>query len=104
MSSKDQSENPSRGTVRLTGHIDVPEERSEAVQAALPVHIALTRAEEGCLSFEVVPCPQVPHRFLVSELFVDQSAFDAHQKRTKDSSWAEVTEGIPREYSITVQD
>jgi len=104
MSSKDQSENPAQGTVRLTGHIDVPEERSEAVQAALPVHIALTRAEEGCLSFEVVPCPQVPHRFLVSELFVDQSAFDAHQKRTKDSSWAEVTEGIPREYSITVQD
>ncbi len=104
MSHKEPSENLTTGNIHLTGHIDVPEERSEAVQVALPNHIALTRAEEGCLSFDVVPCPQVPHRFLVSEVFVDQQAFDTHQKRTKKSSWAKVTEGIPRDYSIRVQD
>jgi len=103
MSHGEQSEILAEGNVCLTGYIDVPEERAEAVQVALPTHIALTRAEEGCLSFEVVPCPQVPHRFLVSEVFVDQLAFDAHQRRTKDSRWAKVTEGIPREYSITVK-
>lgn len=86
----------------MTGHIDVPGDRLEAVKTALPIHVALTRAERGCLAFDVVPCPRTEHRFLVSELFVDQQAFDAHQTRTKQSGWAKVTAGIPRDYSITV--
>jgi len=91
------------GTIYLTGHIDVPAERMEDIQAALSAHIALTRAEPGCLSFEVHPCPDVKGRFLVSEAFVDQQAFDAHQARAKASDWANVSEGIPREYSIRVE-
>jgi quinol monooxygenase YgiN len=92
-----------KGTVTLTGHIDVPAVRMEDIQAALRVHIALTRAEPGCLSFEVTPCPDVEGRFLVSEAFVDQQAFDAHQARTKASEWAKASEGIPRDYSIKVE-
>ncbi len=33
--------------ILLTGHIDVPAGRLEAVRAALPRHIASTRAESG---------------------------------------------------------
>lgn len=86
----------------LDGHIDVPPDRLSAVEAALPVHIARTQAEPGCLSFSVVPCPTVAGRFLVSEVFVNQDAFDAHQARTKASDWFQITAGIAREYKIRV--
>lgn len=91
------------GRVTLTGHIDVPAERLAEVEAALPRHIELTRAETGCLKFEVVSCPSVAGRFLVSEMFVDRQAFDAHQERTKASDWARVTHGIERDYSVTIE-
>ena len=85
----------------LTGHMDVPPERMEAVTIALAEHIALTLAETGCISFEVNPCPDIQGRFLVNETFVNQAAFDHHQTRTKASPWAKITEGLPREYNIT---
>lgn len=88
--------------VFLNGHIDVPEDRLKAVKSALPQHIALTRAEEGCISFQVVQNDAIPGRFMVSEIFASQTAFDAHQARTKSSKWYLITEGIPREYSVTI--
>ncbi|MHA1165610.1 MAG: putative quinol monooxygenase [Alphaproteobacteria bacterium] len=93
-----------KGTVTLTGYIDVPPERMDDIQAALPTHISLTRTEPGCLSFDVSPCPDVKGRFLVSEVFVDQQAFDAHQARTRASEWAKASEGIPREYSVRLEE
>lgn len=90
--------------VSLKGHIDVPPDRLADVAAALPAHIVATHAEAGCISFEVVPCDRVSGRFLVSEVFTNQAAFDAHQTRTKASPWAEITTGIPREYKITLGD
>ncbi len=84
----------------LTGHIDVPAERLDAVRAALPRHIALTRAEPGCLAFDVTEDPRRAGRFEVRERFTDRAAFDAHQQRMRASDWARVTAGIPRHYSI----
>ncbi|MVA24613.1 putative quinol monooxygenase [Agrobacterium vitis] len=89
--------------VFLDGHIDVPEGRLAAVKAALPLHIELTRAEPGCLSFSVTPCPDVAGRFLVSEVFADQAAFEAHQSRNRASAWFAVTQGIARDYQIRTQ-
>lgn len=91
------------GKVHLNGYIDVPKNRLAAIQEALPVHIELTRAEAGCESFSVAPCPDVSGRLLVAETFTNQLAFDAHQARTKASNWAEVTKDIPREYSIEME-
>ncbi|HBF30269.1 antibiotic biosynthesis monooxygenase [Rhizobium sp.] len=88
--------------VYLDGHIDVPQARLDAVTAALPVHIALTRAEPGYLSFNVTPCTEVAGRLLVSEVFAHQAAFDAHQARTKASEWFQVTKDIPRDYKIRI--
>ncbi len=87
--------------VHLTGHMDVPNDRMAAVQAAVLDHIALTHAEEGCISFEVTHCPDVKYRFLVAEAFESRAAFDAHKTRTKASPWAKITAGLPRDYSIT---
>ena len=86
--------------IYLQGHIDVPVERRKAVAEALPQHIKLTLAEQGCMFFEVVPSQDIEGRYLVSEIFSDQAAFDAHQQRIKSSHWFTVTQGIPRDYSI----
>ncbi len=86
--------------IRLTGHIDVPADRLASVEAALAEHIALTRAEPGCITFSVAPCDQIEGRFLVSELFRDQAAFDTHQARVKASDWGRITAGIPRIYDV----
>lgn len=86
--------------IKLTGYIDIPADRLEAVKAALPTHISLTRAEPGNLSFEVTESLLTPLRFDVSETFTDQAAFDFHQDRAGMSDWATVTAGIPRHYKI----
>lgn len=86
--------------IRLTGYIDIPQDRYEAVAAALPDHIALTRAEPGNLTFEVTENPDIPYRFDVAETFVDQAAFEFHQTRAASSQWAEITKGIPRHFKV----
>jgi quinol monooxygenase YgiN len=87
--------------IQLNGYLDVPQDRWDSVMQALPEHIALTHAEEGCISFEVSPSEDIEHRLMVAELFEDRASFDAHQVRTKASPWFEVTAGISREYEIT---
>jgi len=86
--------------IRLSGYIDIPADRYADVAAALPDHIALTRAEPGNLTFHVTAHPTIPHRFDVSETFKDQAAFDFHQIRAGASPWAEITKGIPRHFKI----
>ncbi|GKY87654.1 putative quinol monooxygenase [Sinisalibacter aestuarii] len=86
--------------IRLTGHIDVPEPRRAAIAAALPEHIRLTRAEPGCLAFEVRPDPAMPGRYTVAELFASRAAFEAHQARVAASDWGRISAGLPRSYTI----
>ncbi|KPN62444.1 Antibiotic biosynthesis monooxygenase [Aliiroseovarius crassostreae] len=87
--------------ISLTGYIDVPEDRLAAVAAALPAHIALTRAELGCVAFDVTMDEDIPGRFNVTERFASRVDFEAHQQRMRASPWAEITAGIPRHYQIT---
>ncbi len=87
--------------IYLSGHLDVPEARLGEVLAALPEHVRLSRAEPGCLAFEVTQDPARPTRLLVRECFTDRAALDAHQARLGASAWAEITRGIPRHYQIS---
>jgi quinol monooxygenase YgiN len=84
----------------LTGTLTCPFERLDTVRAALKTHIALTRAEPGCLQFDVTEDPEQPGLFHVSETFVDRAAFDAHQARAQASAWADASAGLPRDYVI----
>lgn len=88
-------------TVNLKGHIDVPADRLDQIRAGLIDHIRLTRAEPGCISFEVTEDPDSPGRFNVAEEFTDSNAFHAHQTRAQASDWARISDGIPRDYSVT---
>ena len=85
-------------TVTLTGTLTCTEEDLRVVRDALPEHIRLSRAEPGCLRFDVTET--APGEFSVSEEFEDQSAFNAHQIRTRASAWWAATGHIPRDFKV----
>ncbi|MDL9935750.1 antibiotic biosynthesis monooxygenase [Gordonia sp. ABSL1-1] len=70
------------------------------VERYLASHIALTRAESGCASFEVVRTSLDAMVWQVDERFVDVDAFEAHQRRVASSEWGRVTAHIERNYTI----
>ncbi len=70
------------------------------VAAHLPRHIELTRAEAGCVSFEVQPTSD-PLVWSVEERFTDSAAFAAHQARVAQSAWGIATAGIERRSEVT---
>lgn len=87
--------------VTLNGYLRCADEaEATRVRAALDEHIRLTRAEPGCVSFEVTPTDD-PFVWQVAEEFTDPAAFDAHQARAGTSDWAVETKGIARDYKIT---
>jgi quinol monooxygenase YgiN len=73
------------------------DEESALVQRLLPAHLALTRAEPGCLSFDVI---QTADQFVwqVEEEFADENAFGSHQVRASASQWGQLTAEIERRY------
>lgn len=87
--------------IRLSGRL-ICQTHAEArrVAMALPDHIRLSRAEPGCVSFDVTPT-QDPLIWDVSECFTDRTAFEAHQSRTAASDWAAQTAGITRDYTVS---
>jgi quinol monooxygenase YgiN len=86
--------------VQLSGHVICKnEQESDLIAKYLPEHIRQSRAEPGCLSFEVQQTEN-PLIWSVEEAFTDQTAFDAHQTRTKASPWFAATGHIRREYRI----
>lgn len=87
--------------IELAGRL-ICEDHDEVaiVNRYLPRHIELTRAEVGCLHFEVVQTED-PLVWSVAERFADQPAFDAHQARVRVSDWGCATAGISRDYVIS---
>ncbi|MFM5008937.1 putative quinol monooxygenase [Aeromonas sp. R9-2] len=85
----------------LKGFILVSQNDLMAVKDELDNHIQLTRAETGCLIFQVTQDPLNPCRFDVYEEFVDKVAFQAHQARIKSSRWGEITVNVERHYTVT---
>lgn len=90
--------------VILSGYIQVPHHDRQSVKEALPTHIANTRAEKGCLRFEVTESAEEEGKFIVYEEFESDEAFQFHQKRTKASEWGERTKNISRHYRVQVVD
>jgi quinol monooxygenase YgiN len=74
---------------------------ADRIAALLPEHVRLTRAEPGCLAFEVVRSMADPVRFAVREVFASRADFEAHRARAEASLWGRSTRGIPRDYVLT---
>jgi quinol monooxygenase YgiN len=93
-------EDGSMTEVHLSGELVCRDDDERAVVVVhLARHIALTRAEVGCVSFEVTPTKD-PLVWQVDELFRDAAAFKAHQDRVANSEWGRATVGIERRYRI----
>ncbi len=86
--------------VQLSGFLRCATDDEVAIVAEhLPRHIELTRAEPGCLSFEVIQTED-PRVWSVEERFTGPDGFRAHQARVVASEWGQATQGIQRDYEI----
>ena len=86
--------------IRLAGQLICADSvEAAAVMAHLPDHIRLTRAEPGCLLFDVTQTAD-PLVWQVDETFIDRAAFEAHQTRTRGSAWFAATRGIQRDFRM----
>lgn len=86
--------------VRLRGQlICISEAEVQALRQHLPEHIRLSRAEPGCLLFDVSETDD-PMVWEVMEAFRTREDFDAHQARTRDSAWFAATRHILRDFKM----
>jgi quinol monooxygenase YgiN len=86
--------------IRLRGQlVCMSDAEAQAVRSHRAEHISLTRAEPGCLSFDIDDTDD-PMVFEVMESFTDRPAFDAHQARTRESRWFNATKGILRNFRL----
>ena len=97
---------PGRGdlteALRLSGRLVCADaDEAAAIRRHLAAHVRLSRAEPGCLSFEVWQTAD-PLIWRVEERFASAAAFEAHQRRTRASAWWAATAGIARDYAVTV--
>ncbi len=74
-------------------------EDAQKVRSHLPLHLSMTRAEPGCLLFEVQQTDD-PMIWDVKETFRDRASFDAHQERTRNSLWFAATRDIKRDFHL----
>ncbi|MBC9247051.1 GNAT family N-acetyltransferase [Paracoccus sp. 11-3] len=64
----------------------------------LPDHVRLSRAEPGCLRFDIAQDSD-PLIWNLSELFINRAAFEAHQDRTAASTWGQNSKDLTRDYT-----
>lgn len=64
----------------------------------LPNHVRLSRAEPGCLRFDISQDSD-PLIWNLSELFIDRAAFQAHQDRTAASAWGRDSKDLARDFA-----
>ncbi|WP_108501540.1 GNAT family N-acetyltransferase [Paracoccus indicus] len=63
----------------------------------LPDHVDLSRAEPGCLRFDIAQSED-PMVWTLSEVFADAEAFAAHQARTAGSTWGRDSRDLTRDF------
>jgi quinol monooxygenase YgiN len=86
--------------IRVTGTLTCSTaDEAAIVQRLLPEHIRLSRAEPGCLTFNVDPTED-PLVWRLDESFVDKDAFRAHGERMRSSAWFAATAGLARNFAV----
>ena len=73
---------------------------ADALAPAVDEHVRLTRAEPGCLSFDIRRDPDDRCAFRVDEAFHDRAAFEAHQARMAATDWPDLSRDAARDLTI----
>lgn len=89
--------------VALRGFIVVPSENRQQILSVLAEHIELTKAEAGCLRFDITPDDDCQNKYWVYEEFVNKAAFEAHQARVHSSHWGRVSADVERHYEVLLE-
>jgi quinol monooxygenase YgiN len=77
----------------LVVHVRVrPGRREEFLTGISATAEASVRDEPGCLRFEVCEVAGEPDSFVLSELWTDGAAFDAHRRTPHAAAWQRVAE------------
>lgn len=88
---------PAPGQVALSGRLICADlDQLKIVLEHLPAHIAASRAEPGCLFFDITQTDD-PLIWQVEELYTDEAALTAHKSRTMASPWPEKTAALTRD-------
>jgi quinol monooxygenase YgiN len=88
---------PRPGQVALSGLLICADlDQLKIVLEYVPAHIAASRAEPGCLFFDITQSDD-PLIWRVEELFASEAALAAHTARTKASLWAEKSAALTRD-------
>ena len=87
--------------IRLTGTLTcVTSDDLAILQTYLPDHMRLSRAELGCIRFDVTQSPD-QMIWLLDETYVDRAAFEAHQTRNRASiCWAR-SQTLVRDFKLS---
>jgi quinol monooxygenase YgiN len=86
--------------IRVTGRLICATSEDAAIVARhLPEHIRLSRAEPGCLNFDVTQSAD-PLVWVLDETFADRAAFDAHGARMRGSAWFAATAHLKRDFQV----
>jgi quinol monooxygenase YgiN len=89
--------------IHLAGTLTCPKlDDLKIIETYLPEHTRLSRAEPGCLSFNVSQTAN-PLVWQLDETYVDQAAFDAHQTRNRASIWWQMSQGLVRDFKLTTR-
>ena len=87
--------------IRLTGTLTcITPDDLKIVETYLPEHTRLSRAEPGCLTFNVTQTAN-PLVWQLDETYTDRAAFEAHQTRNRASVWWEKSQNLRRDFQIT---
>ena len=91
----------SMGKVILEGYIVASANDLNNIKEHLDEHIKLTRAEKGCLTFNVQQRNGKELIFDVYEEFTDKEAYDLQQERVKTSTWYKATRKVESHYDVS---
>lgn len=86
--------------VIVSGQIYVPLASLEQLRPAIATHVDLSRAEAGCLAFNLEENRDEPGRFDLYEEFVDSEAFEVHKRRTADSQWGTLGQDVQKDFEV----
>ena len=64
--------------LNVVATIPAKPEAVDAIRAALQTLVTATRAEEGCLAYDLFESGAAPGTFVTLERWTDQAALDAH--------------------------
>lgn len=90
----------SNQSLTIVARILAKEEKRELVKSELLKLIAPTRAEEGCLNYDLHQDEQNPNLFLFHENWVNRDLWQKHMSNAHLAAYVKATEGAVEEFVV----